>query len=101
MRQIITLIINTNSFQLANTNFWGHSDADMVEVGNPGLSLAESRSHFTLWAAMKSPLLIGTPLDTISPNFAAIVLNKLLLAFNQDEVFGEPATPYKWGTNPD
>ena len=34
-------------------------DADMLEVGNNGLTLSEQRSHFALWAAVKSPLLIG------------------------------------------
>jgi alpha-galactosidase len=96
----VLLIINSNSFQLNSVNFWGHADMDMLEVGN-GLTYEESRSHFALWAAMKSPLLIGTPLSTLSPANRAILLNAPLLAFNQDPVFGYPAVPYKWGTNPD
>jgi alpha-galactosidase len=73
---------------------------DMLEIGNGGLNLEESRTHFALWAAMKSPLLIGTQLDKISPEMLNILLNKYLIAFNQDWWVGEPATPYKWGTNP-
>lgn len=42
-------------------NFWGHPDPDMLEVGNGNLTLAENRAHFALWAIMKSPLIIGTP----------------------------------------
>lgn len=43
--------------------FWGWPDADMLDVGNDegNLTLAENRAHFALWAVMKSPLLIGTP----------------------------------------
>lgn len=41
-------------------DFWGHNDPDMLEVGNGNLTLAENRAHFALWAAMKSPLIIGT-----------------------------------------
>lgn len=73
----------------------------MLEVGNGDLTPAETRSHFALWAAMKSPLLIGTDLKKISSGNVEILKNKYLLAFNQDPVIGKPATPYKWGTNPD
>lgn len=93
-------ILNQNTFHLDSTGFWGHNDADMLEVGN-GLTLAESRSHFALWAAMKSPLFIGTDLTALSKEAVDILKNKELLAFNQDDVFGSPAKPYKWGTNPD
>jgi alpha-galactosidase len=84
-----------------HVNFWGHSDADMLEIGNGGLSPAEERTHFAFWAAMKSPLLIGCDLAKIPPSSLAILKNKYLLAFNQDDSIGEPATPYKWGSNPD
>ncbi|CAK7198241.1 hypothetical protein SEUCBS139899_000900 [Sporothrix eucalyptigena] len=94
-------ILNQNSFYLDNTDFWGHSDADMLEVGNKGLSLAEARTHFAFWAAMKSPLLIGTDLTTLTDVNRDILTNKWLLQFNQDLVVGAPAKPYKWGTNPD
>lgn len=92
-------ILNQNSFYLNNVDFWGHSDADMLENGN-GISIPESRTHFAFWAAMKSPLLIGTNLEKISQDEANILKNKYLLAFSQDAVYGKPATPYKWGTNP-
>jgi alpha-galactosidase len=90
-----------NSFILDDINFWGRPDADMLEVGNSGLNTAEERTHFAFWAAMKSPLLIGTNLKTASDDAKSILLNKYLLAFNQDKVYGAAAKPYKWGTNPD
>jgi alpha-galactosidase len=49
-----------NSFLMNTVGFWGHSDADMLQIGNGNLTLPESRYHFALWAAMKSPLIIGT-----------------------------------------
>ncbi|KAL7268830.1 hypothetical protein RUND412_008530 [Rhizina undulata] len=94
----IAHILNYNSFHLDYVDFWGHNDP---VIGNGNLTAAETRSHFALWAAMKSPLLIGTSLDTISAENVALLKNKYLLAFNQDPVFGAPAKPYKWGTNPD
>lgn len=73
----------------------------MLEIGNGNLTLAESRTHFAFWAAMKSPLIIGTELDILPADHVAILANKGLVSFNQDEVFGGPATPFKWGVNPD
>ncbi|KAH7094284.1 glycoside hydrolase superfamily [Paraphoma chrysanthemicola] len=93
-------ILNHASFFYNSSNFWGHADFDMLEVGNGNLTLEESRSHFALWAALKSPLIIGTPLDGIKPEILKILSNKDLIAFNQDPVVGEPAKPYKWGVNP-
>lgn len=93
-------IMNIMSFNMHHTDFWGHNDADMLEIGN-GLSPAESRSHFAAWAAMKSPLLIGTDVSKLSDDDLGILKNSFLLDFNQDDVFGAPAMPYKWGNNPD
>jgi alpha-galactosidase len=94
-------ILNENSFRLNSVNFWGHNDADMLEIGNGNLTIAESRSHFAFWAAAKSPLIIGTALDGLPADHVTILKNKYLLAFHQDPVYGGPATPYKWGVNPD
>jgi alpha-galactosidase len=97
----ILQILNLNSFLSDYTDFTGHNDADMLEVGNGILTPAETRSHFALWAMMKSPLIIGTNLTALSDANIAILQNKYLLAFNQDNVYGKPAAPYKWGVNPD
>jgi len=96
----IVYILNENSFLLDSVDFWGRNDADMLEVGNGNLTLEENRSHFALWAAMKSPLIIGTALDQLSTDLVGVLKNKYLLAFNQDDVFGSPSMPYKLGANP-
>lgn len=59
-------ILNHASFFAEYTDFYGHSDYDMLEVGNGDLTPAETRSHYALWAALKSPLLIGTPVRLLS-----------------------------------
>jgi alpha-galactosidase len=94
-------ILNHASFFNNDTNFWGHGDWDMLEVGNGNLTFEENRSHFALWAALKSPLIIGTPLDRIKPEILEILSNQDLIAFNQDPVHGAAAKPYKWGVNAD
>lgn len=97
----ITQLLNMNSFLMNYNDHWSHSDPDMLEVGNGVLTDEENRSHFALWAAMKSPLVIGTALDKLSAANVAVLKNKYLLAFNQDDVHGKPAMPYKWGVNAD
>ncbi|KAF3761213.1 family 27 glycoside hydrolase [Cryphonectria parasitica EP155] len=97
----ITSILNMNTFQMDRVDFWGHNDADMLEVGNLGLTYAEARSHFAFWAAMKSPLIMSADLTTMSKEYIDVLKNEYLIAFNQDDVYGAAAKPYKWGYLPD
>ncbi len=53
-------------------------------MGNGQLSLPEQRSHFALWCLLKSPLLIGTNLSSISTASASILRSPELLAVHQD-----------------
>ncbi|HEY0198767.1 MAG TPA: glycoside hydrolase family 27 protein [Rhodanobacter sp.] len=63
----------------------GHwNDPDMLEVGNGGMTDIEYRSHFSLWSIMAAPLLIGTDLRTIKPDALQILLNKEVIAVDQD-----------------
>ncbi|KAK5108217.1 hypothetical protein LTR62_008673 [Meristemomyces frigidus] len=64
----------------------GFNDLDMLEIGNGGLSAAEERAHFGLWAIAKSPLIIGTDLSKISASSLAILKNAGLIAINQDSL---------------
>ncbi|KAJ4497551.1 glycoside hydrolase [Lentinula lateritia] len=97
----LTLIINFNSFITQATDFHGHNDMDMLQLGNGGLTFDEAKSHFTAWALMKSPLLIGTNLSAITPEILEILTNTEILAINQDPVVGKSISPFRWGVNPD
>ena len=55
----------------------GFNDFDMLEVGNGGLTAAEERAHFGIWALVKSPLLIGTDLTKIKKASLDVLLNKV------------------------
>ncbi|KAH9478771.1 putative alpha-galactosidase B [Psilocybe cubensis] len=94
-------IINFNSFITQATDFYGRNDLDMLQLGNGGLTFEESKSHFTAWALMKSPLLIGTNLSAITPDILEILTNREILAINQDPVEGTSISPFRWGINPD
>jgi alpha-galactosidase len=63
----------------------GHwNDPDMLEVGNSGLSLTESRSHFSFWALFAAPLMAGNDLQTMKPAIRDILLNREVIAVDQD-----------------
>jgi len=63
----------------------GHwNDPDMLEVGNGKLSLAENRTHFSMWAMLAAPLLAGNDLPHMKPEIHAILTNRDVIAINQD-----------------
>ncbi|GLF98365.1 NPCBM/NEW2 domain-containing protein [Streptomyces yaizuensis] len=63
----------------------GHwNDPDMLEVGNGGMTDTEYRSHFSLWAMMAAPLLIGTDLRKATPATLRILANREVIAVDQD-----------------
>ncbi len=57
---------------------------DMLEVGNGGMSITEYKSHFTIWAVFKSPLILGNDLSQLTPEVSSIIKNKELISINQD-----------------
>jgi alpha-galactosidase len=64
----------------------GHfNDYDMMEVGN-GMTEAQDRSHFSLWAMLASPLIAGNDLRTMSETTRKILTNKDVIAVNQDKL---------------
>uniref|UniRef100_A0A7I4BGN4 Alpha-galactosidase n=1 Tax=Physcomitrium patens TaxID=3218 RepID=A0A7I4BGN4_PHYPA len=62
----------------------GWNDPDMLEVGNGGMTVEEYRSHFSLWALMKAPLLIGCDVRNIGAEILEILANEEVIAVNQD-----------------
>lgn len=64
----------------------GWNDPDMLEVGNGGMSEAEYRSHFSIWALAKAPLLIGCDVRSMSQQTKNILSNSEVIAVNQDSL---------------
>jgi alpha-galactosidase len=101
-------ILNQASFIATATNFYAHNDFDMLEVGNTGrgtppgnLTYDEAKSHFTAWALLKSPLLIGSDMAAASKETIEILTNKDVLKISQDPNVGESIAPFRWGYNRD
>jgi len=63
----------------------GHwNDPDMLEVGNGRLNHDENLTHMTLWAMLAAPLIAGNNLTQMTPEIAAILMNKEVIAIDQD-----------------
>ncbi|NOR88013.1 MAG: glycoside hydrolase family 27 protein [Bacteroidales bacterium] len=63
----------------------GHwNDPDMLEVGNKGLTINEARAHFSMWCMLAAPLMTGNDLKNMSKEIQEILVNKELIAINQD-----------------
>lgn len=60
------------------------NDPDMLEVGNGGMTGTEYRTHFSLWAQMAAPLMIGTDLRSAEPETLEILTNRDVIAVDQD-----------------
>jgi alpha-galactosidase len=62
------------------------NDPDMLEVGNGGMSLEEYRTHFTLWAMLAAPLLLGNDLLAMTPQIRDLLTNREVIAVDQDRL---------------
>ncbi len=62
------------------------NDPDMLEVGNQGLSPAESRAHFSFWCLLAAPLMAGNDVRSMNTDTLAILTNKEAIAIDQDSL---------------
>ena len=69
-------------YSYAGPGHW--NDPDMLEVGNGGMTTEEYRSHFSMWALLAAPLLAGNDIANMSADTRSILLNKEVIAIDQD-----------------
>jgi len=82
-----TLVDNVGADGLNKFAGPGHwNDPDMLEVGNPGLSLAESRAHFSLWCILAAPLMAGNDVRHMTPEIRDILTDRDVVAIDQDKL---------------
>ena len=58
----------------------------MLEIGNGGMTDVEYRTHFSLWAIAKAPLIIGCDVTQMSPATLETLTNSEVIAVNQDRL---------------
>jgi alpha-galactosidase len=76
------LDMNVGLEKYAGPGHW--NDPDMLEVGNGGLTYAESRAHFSLWCMLAAPLIAGNDVRHMTPAVRGILTNKDVIAIDQD-----------------
>ncbi len=65
----------------------GMSGAGNVGIG--GCTTEEYRTHFSLWALLGSPLMIGCDIRNMTEETKEILMNKDLIAINQDKAYNQ------------
>src|SRR5580704_17921523 len=78
--QILDLMNGLETY--AGPGHW--NDPDMLEVGNGGMSKEEYRTHFSMWAMLAAPLLAGNNVANMTADTKEILLNKEVIAIDQD-----------------
>ncbi len=77
-------IVDTQS-EIAKFAGPGHwNDPDMLEIGNGGMTTDEYRTHMSLWAVFAAPLLAGNDVRGMTDETKSILLNKEVIAVDQD-----------------
>ncbi len=76
-------------------NSW--NDPDMMVVGNPGLTLTEAQTHFSMWAISAAPLWAGNDLTQMDGPIRAIFTNSEVIAVDQDPLGAGPVKVREYG----
>uniref|UniRef100_A0A7N0UM02 Alpha-galactosidase n=1 Tax=Kalanchoe fedtschenkoi TaxID=63787 RepID=A0A7N0UM02_KALFE len=80
----MTTIADLNDKWASYAGPGGWNDPDMLEVGNGGMTYQEYRAHFSIWALMKAPLLIGCDVRNMTKETLELLSNKEVISVNQD-----------------
>jgi alpha-galactosidase len=77
----------------------GHwNDPDMLEIGNGGMTDIEYQTHMSLWALLAAPLLAGNDIRDMRPFIASVLMNKEVIAVDQDRLGKQAVRVAKEGT---
>ncbi|MGA7711632.1 MAG: glycoside hydrolase family 27 protein [Rhizomicrobium sp.] len=80
MLNIVDMQVGLAAF--AGPGHW--NDPDMLEIGNGGMTGEEYRAHFSLWAMLAAPLIAGNDLSAMSDETKSILMNREVIAIDQD-----------------
>ena len=73
-----------NIYYASQPGYW--NDLDMLTVGLGHQTIEEYIAQFSLWAIVSSPLIAGNDLRTMSKEIANILMNKEVIAINQNKL---------------
>ncbi|KAI3458452.1 hypothetical protein Pfo_015115 [Paulownia fortunei] len=95
--QSMTTIADINDKWASYAGPGGWNDPDMLEVGNGGMTYQEYRAHFSIWALMKAPLLVGCDIRNMTAETYEILTNEEVIAVNQDPLGVQGRKVYTYG----
>ncbi|PMD64842.1 glycoside hydrolase family 27 protein [Hyaloscypha bicolor E] len=95
----VTNIMNKASFIVSKAQPGAWNDLDMLEVGNGAMTDAEYVAHFSMWAAAKSPLILGNDIRVVPAKDLAILSNAAVIAVNQDPSGSSAARRWMYSTD--
>lgn len=83
---------------------WNDEDNLLVGLSVPipsvrPLTIDESRATMTLWSMLASPLILGADVRSLSPEFKSLLMNKEVIAVDQDPLCKQGRRVVKRGTN--
>lgn len=87
-----------NDIDMLVVGMYGKGDNEAVAIG--GMNDVEYKTHFSLWAIMNSPLMIGCDVRKMSERTKEILTNKGVIEINQD-IEGRGAYCIKQWNNPE
>lgn len=76
--------IMADLYPYAGPGHW--NDAEMLEVGNGGMTRDEYITHFSMWCMLATPLMAGNDLRKMDAETIEILTNKEAIAVNQDSM---------------
>jgi len=77
--------LDQNDFLAKYSGPGGWNDPDMLEVGND-LPQDENIAHYSLWALVKAPLILGNDLRSMTDDVLQILKNKEVISVSQDRL---------------
>lgn len=89
-----------NDMDMLVVGMHGSSDNEWIADVVGGCSDTEYKTHFALWAIMNSPLMIGCDIRKMSDATKEILMNKDIIAINQDIECRGPYCIKQWN-NPE
>ena len=65
----------------------GHwNDAEMLEIGNGGMTRDEYSTHFSMWSMLAAPLMAGNDVRSMDKETLEILTNREVIAVDQDSL---------------
>lgn len=82
-RAVLKIVdITSRLYRYAQPGAW--NDPDILLTGTGLLTVPQERAQFSLWSMMAAPLLVGGDVRTMSAATASIVMNREVIAIDQD-----------------